>query len=126
MSLIKFITRVFNPVLPSSPLGDKLTALGGLLNALKPLICPKEVEASSFSLWRYRIYIEYGCSGCWFSWKCCLCDTSQSAKLGGGGGFTPQFLTFARRRLARIIGSSPLDRISAPPPRFDSSASVLN
>ena len=42
-----FISRVFNPI--HSYTCNKLTAL---LNAL---ICPKEVEASSFSLWRYRI-----------------------------------------------------------------------
>ena len=36
------------------PLG---TALGALLRLLNALMCPKEVEASSFLFWRYRIYI---------------------------------------------------------------------
>ena len=46
-----FITRVFNPVRPHT----WLTALSALLRLLRhvlnALICPKEVEASSFSLW---------------------------------------------------------------------------
>ena len=29
----------------------------------------KEVVASSFTLWMYRIYIKYCCSGCWSIWK---------------------------------------------------------
>ena len=40
-----------------------------LLRLLNALICPKEVEASAFSLWRYRMYIQYCFSGCWSSWK---------------------------------------------------------
>ena len=70
-----FITCVFNPVYPHTC--NKLTALSCLLRLLNALICLKEVEASSFSLWRYRIYIQYCCSRCWSSWKRWLCSTSS-------------------------------------------------
>ena len=61
----------------SSLYGDYRLALSALLRLLNTLICPKAVEASSFSLWWYRIYIQYCCSGCCSSWKCWLCGTSS-------------------------------------------------
>ena len=57
--------------------------------SLNAVINPKEVEASSFSLWRYRIYIYYCCGECWSIWKCWLCGTSSKY----GPSFIAQFST---------------------------------
>ena len=61
-----FITRVFNPVRPHT----WLTALSALLRLLNALICPKEVEASSFSLWgtestynKLTVVVDFGPAG---------------------------------------------------------------
>ena len=50
--------RVTTPLLDFSERGLVMK----LLRLLNALICSKEVEASSFSLWRYSIYIQYCCS----------------------------------------------------------------
>ena len=78
-----FITRIFNPLHPHT---YNLTALSALLYSrlLNALICTKEVKASSFSLLRYRICIQYCCSGCCLSCKCWLCGTTASRPPIGG------------------------------------------
>jgi len=54
---------------------ETLMALGVLLNTL---LYEKEIKASSFSLWKYRIVIQYCCSVCYSSWKCWLCGTTSN------------------------------------------------
>ena len=76
MSLIKlFITRIFNPVHPHKSTCN-LTALSALLITQTTeryhTACPKEVEASSFSLLRYRVYIQY----------CCIVDVASAVSVG--------------------------------------------
>ena len=86
-----FISRYFNPC-------NKLTALMAkcLLNAL---MNPKEVEASSFSLWKCRIYIHNCCGGCWSIWKCWLCGTSSKY----GPSFIANYSTIYHCKKGKVV-----------------------
>ena len=77
-----FFIFFFNPIHPH--ICNKLTALSALQRLLNAVMCLKEVEASSFSLWRYIIYVQYCYSGCW------LCSTSFKARCSSAGCPPPQ------------------------------------
>ena len=68
-----FITCVFNPVRPHT----WLTALVLYSDYWTLSYVLVTGRGKLFLSVRYRIYIQYCCSGCWSSWKCWLCGTSS-------------------------------------------------
>ena len=70
-------TRVFNPVATSPHLQQTEV----LYWPAWMLSYGRGKLSLSLSLWRYRIYIKYCCSGCCSSWKCWLCGMSSKRGL---------------------------------------------